>query len=93
MIYKMIVLLAALSSPAFAETLSRQEVGLECLRQCAQDNAFTDTNCKVDFKKCTESQGNAADLSAQQLACDMAQAVCLTDSNSALLACQLDCSL
>ena len=100
-ICKLLLLLCTFSMPALAVTTQenslRQVQGAECAKRCAQLKASEDATCRLNFmqcsaKACTKASGVDAQTSASDCnACDVTQAFCLTESNSRLLACEINC--
>lgn len=102
MTYKTMFLMSILATAALVESTHayalRQGRAAACMEQCDQQKAREDRACRLSFEKCSAKvcpggcQDPAADCSSECRACDVAQAMCLTDTDSRLLACQINCT-
>ena len=99
--YKIIFLLSAITTSAYAANVEaqspRRNQGAACAKTCEQQQAAEAATCRLTFDRCTAQacssacRGNTSDCAAACTACDYSQAVCLTNSDSRLLACQINC--
>lgn len=102
MLYKLMLLLSTLSTSTLAASIETRslshDLAKQCMRSCEQQKAQEDDACHLSFKTCgakactTPCSDDAASCSDDCKSCDYSLALCLTDSESHLLACQINCT-